>query len=232
VTDAGSPAHAETLKRHLERLKELRGERAAPPARLAELKRWQAERLAATYADVAAQPRYSGATAFFLGDLYGPKDFSGRDQAMMRILPVMTRVLPHKAVETAALAIELEAVSESLDQRLAAALPEGPIDVDSYARAYRESSTREEREHQIGLIEAVGLRLDALVRKPLVSGMLKLMRRPAHAAGLGDLQDFLERGFASFREMNGAEEFLALLRQRETAILNRLFSSQPEPFSI
>ncbi len=232
MTDSGSPAHAQNLKRHLERLKVLRGERSAQPARLAELKRWQAARLAATYADVAAQPRYGEATAFFLDDLYGPKDFSGRDQAMMRILPVMTRMLPQKAVETAALAIELEAVSEALDQQLAAALPAGPIDADSYARAYRESSTRAAREHQIDLIEEVGLRLDALVRKPLVSSMLKVMRRPAHAAGLGDLQDFLERGFASFREMKGAEEFLALLRERETTILNRLFSSQPEPFSI
>jgi hypothetical protein len=51
-------------------------------------------------------------------------------------------------------------------------------------------------------------------------------------AGLGDLQDFLERGFAAFRDMKGAEEFLALLRERETTILNRLFSSRPEPFSI
>jgi hypothetical protein len=231
VTSA-RPAPTETPQRHLERLKALRGDGAPTPPRLDELKEWQARRLAATYADVAAQPRYRAATAFFLDDLYGAKDFSRRDQAMMRILPVMARILPQKAVETAALAIELEAVSESLDQRLAAALPPGPIDVPGYAKAYRESSTRAEREHQIELTEAVGLRLDALVRKPLVSGTLKLMRQPARMAGLGDLQDFLERGFAAFRDMKGAEEFLALLRERETTILNRLFSSRPEPFSI
>ena len=62
--------------------------------------------------------------------------------------------------------------------------------------------------------------------------MLKLMRRPAHMAGLGDLQDFLERGFESFREMKGADEFLATLRGREEKILSRLFSGEPEPFSI
>jgi hypothetical protein len=210
----------------------LRGEGREAAPRLAQLKLWQAKRLERTYADIATQPRYRAATAFFLDDLYGPKDFSGRDQAMMRILPVMSRILPRKAVDTAALAIELEALSEALDQRLSAALPPGAIDSPAYAKAYRETSTRQEREHQIGLIDAVGQRLDALVAKPLVSRTLKLMRRPARAAGLGDLQDFLERGFAAFRGMEGAADFLAVVRQRETAILNRLFSGDPDPFSV
>src|SRR5690349_6326141 len=121
-----------SLKRHLQLLKELRGPGHGAPARLAELKEWQSERLKGTYADVALQPRYRAATSFFLEDLYGPKDFSGRDQAMLRIVPVMTRILPATALETASLAIELEALSEDLDQRTAAALPPGPIDADRY----------------------------------------------------------------------------------------------------
>ena len=32
--------------------------------------------------------------------------------------------------------------------------------------------------------------------------------------------------------MKGADGFLALVRERETAILNRLFSGTPEPFSL
>ena len=223
---------AKELAEHLRRLKDLRGAGSARPVRLAELKRFQSQRLARSYQDLASQPRYRAATAFFLDDIYGPKDFSARDQEMLRILPVMCRILPASAVETAALAIELEALSEDLDHRLAAALPEGSLDDAAYAKAYRESSRRDERIRQIDLIEAVGRRLDALVKKPLVSQMLKLMRRPAHMAGMGDLQDFLEQGFASFREMKGADEFLATLRSREEKILSRLFSGAPEPFSI
>lgn len=219
--------HAESLQRDLQSLKELRGSKEANPQRLIELKRWQSQRLAATYADIAAQPRYRAATDFFLGDLYGPKDFSGRDQAMLRILPVMTRMLPASAVETAALAIELEALSERLDHRLAKVLPAGPIDEERYARAYRESSTRAERERQIELIGEVGHRLDALTTKPFVLKTLKLMRRPARLAGLSDLQGFLERGFDSFRAMHGADEFLALVRDREMALLERLLSGRP-----
>lgn len=223
------PDPAAAVEGHLLALKQLRGAKGRLPPRLKELKRWQAARLEATYADLAAQPRYRTATAFFLDDLYGPKDFSARDQEMLRIVPVMRRLLPASAVETAALAIELEALSEDLDHRLAAALAEGPIDEESYGEAYRASSTRKEREHQVELIVAVGSRLDVLVRKPLVNQMLKLMRQPARVAGLSDLQDFLERGFDSFREMDGADAFLDTVRRRESAILSALFSGKALP---
>jgi hypothetical protein len=223
--------HAGALRRHLGTLKALRGEGGAAPGRLSEIKAWQSRRLASSYADVSVVPRYRAATAFFLEDLYGPKDFSRRDQSMLSVLPVMSKMLPASAVETAALAIELEALSEDLDHRLARALAPGPIDEASYAAAYRASGTRAEREHQVNLIEQVGQRLDVLVKKPLVFRMLRLMRQPARLAGMDDLQDFLERGFDSFRQMDGAKEFLALVREREMEILNRLFSGDSRPFS-
>ena len=85
---------AARLERQLRQLRELRGPGSAVPPRLQELKAWQSQRLQRTYADFSAQPRYRAATSFFIDDLYGAKDFSSRDQAMLRILPVMTRMLP------------------------------------------------------------------------------------------------------------------------------------------
>lgn len=230
-TPTSSP---EALRAHLESLRELRGSesRHATPARLAAVKRFQHERLQATYADLAAQPRYAEATQFFLDDLYGPKDFSGRDAAMLRIYPLMVRTLPEGAVETAALAIEVDALSEALDRRLAAVLRDGPITEKSYGDAYRASSTPEERERQIALVGDVAERLDRLVTKPLVYSTLKLMRTPARLAGLSDLQGFLERGFHSFRAMGGAADFLATIQARERLIASRLFSSAASPFSV
>ena len=219
-----SPA-TRALQRHLEALKALRNAPGVPRERLAALKAWQASRLTATYADLVAEPRYEAATRFFLDDLYGPKDFTARDDAMIRILPTMSRLLPESAVETAALAIELEAVTEALDQRLAKALPaRGAIDPESYAKAYRETSTPAERRKQVALTIAVGERLDALVRKPLVLRTLKLMRTPARLAGLGSLQDFLERGFNAFAAMGGAAEFLATLEEREEELVRSYFA--------
>jgi len=219
------------LAAHLQALKALRGPGRPRPGRLAEVKAWQAGRLARTYADLVARPRYAAATRFFLEDLYGPKDFSARDQELLRIVPVMERLLPDFAVETASLAIELEALSERLDHALAAALGDAPLDEAGYAQAYRASATPAERLRQVELVGQVGLRLDALVRKPLIAGTLRLMRRPAHMAGLGDLQDFLEGGFEAFRTLGGAAEFLAVFRARETEILSRLFSGASRPFS-
>jgi hypothetical protein len=228
-------AIAQAMRQHLERLKALRGREAsaASRSRVAAVKRWQTERLMRTYADLESEPRYRAATAFFVQDLYGPKDFSARDAALLRIVPVMTRILPAKAVETAALSVEVEALSEELDNRLAEALPdEAPIDEARYADAYRRSATPEERRRQIQLIVDVGHRLDGLVRWPFVYRTLKLMRSPAKLAGLSDLQDFLERGFNAFDAMGGADEFLGTIEGRETAILNRLFSGEAEPFSV
>lgn len=228
--DAKAP---ESLRRNLVRLREMRGReaRGQRPPRLTEVKAWQAQRLARTYADLSQNPRYRKATAFFLGDLYGSKDFSGRDEAMLRIYPIMVRTLPAGAVGAAALAIEVDALSEDLDRRVAASLEPGPVGESSYGRAYRQAGTRAERLRQIELIEEVGRRLDVLVVKPFVYATLKLMRTPARLAGMQDLQSFLERGFDAFRHMGGADEFLATITGREREILSRLFSGHPSPFS-
>ena len=59
--------------------------------------------------------------------------------------------------------------------------------------------------------------------------MLKMMRAPAQAAGLGSLQRFLETGFDTFaamaRRKGGAEEFLATIQKRESALIATLFDA-------
>jgi hypothetical protein len=226
-------AAPESMRRNLERLREMRGREAHGhlPDRLVDVKAWQSGRLARTYADLAASTRYAKATAFFLGDLYGAKDFSARDAAMLRIYPVMVRTLPKGAVESAALAIEVDALSEDLDRRVAKVIAPGPITEVSYAQAYREAGTPAERERQIALIGEVGRRLDVLVVKPMVYAALKLMRKPAELMGMQDLQGFLERGFEAFKHMGGADEFLSIIHGRETAILNRILCGHPRPIS-
>ena len=62
-------------------------------------------------------------------------------------------------------------------------------------------------------------------RNPVLRGALRMMRRPAQAAGLGDLQRFLEAGFDTFGAMRGAGEFLGLVREREQALCVALFAS-------
>ena len=57
-----------------------------------------------------------------------------------------------------------------------------------------------------------------------------MMRKPARAAGLGALQDFLERGFDAFRRMKGAREFLATIDARERRINDAILAGDDAPF--
>jgi len=94
--DLDKDAIGKELAECIAEARELRAARASDPE--AEdyplLKQWQADRLARTYADLLASERYAPAAGFFLSDLYGPKDFRGRDDELARVVPVMVRVLP------------------------------------------------------------------------------------------------------------------------------------------
>jgi hypothetical protein len=185
------------------------------------LRVWQAARLARTHADLLESPRYGKTASFFLTDIYGPKDLSLHEQAVRRLMPLMTTVLPAAGLETVADAFELNALSESLDAAMLAALGGKVFDMTDadYSEAYRKVDRRADRERQIELILHLGQSLDRLTRKPLIGTTLTMMRGPAAAAGLGDLQDFLERGYTAFRKMKGAAEFLETVVSREKALL-------------
>ncbi len=122
--------------------------------------------------------------------------------------------------------MELSALSHELDEALALRLANDPLDAGHYARAYRACDNRAERERQIALLTEVGQALDRYVRKPLLRRSLSAMRRPARAAGLGELQGFLERGFDAFARMRGADEFMATIVERELALMHGLFAGQ------
>lgn len=202
---------------------------AALAALVAEVKRWQSGRLAATHADLLAEPRHRAAARFFLEDLYGVKDFSRRDAELERVLPVLVRLLPGSALATLADAVELDALSEDLDVELARALGEAgvrAIDEPTYALAYRASAPRAQRERQLDLVLEIGRSLDRLVRVPLLSRLLGAMATPARLAGVPSMHDFLVRGFAAFREIGGASEFLGRIDARERAILQRIHAGE------
>jgi hypothetical protein len=190
------------------------------------VKRYQSARLERTYADLLQSPRYRAAALFFLEDLYGEKNFEQRDREALRVVPKIARLLPERAVETMALAVELDELSEVLDARVATHV-ELPLHEGSYGRAYYLAGSRAERELQLEMVERIGRALDWLARMPLISGMLHVMRGPADAAGLLHLHQFLVRGFDSFKAMRGASEFLAIVQDREEALMDQLLGADP-----
>ena len=226
------------LRHHLQTAKALRQQaRQAPDAarkrRL--LRQWQAERLARSYDDLLSSERFGLAARFFLSDLYGPKDFSSRDDEVEQILPLLMRLLPLSALQTIALAIEVDALTEQLDALMVVELECAGaiehIDEASYSTAYRRVGCRDERERQIVLIRATGDALARLAQKPLLSTLLRLMRGPAELAGLSELHDFLEDGLAAFRHMGKAGDFLDCIEGRERTLLGKLFAGADRLFA-
>jgi hypothetical protein len=65
---------------------------------------------------------------------------------------------------------------------------------------------------------------------PGVVTLLKLSRGPARATGLGDLQGFLERGFAAFSTLGDGKAFVRDIEASEREISRRLFAEHPQPF--
>lgn len=200
----------------------------------ATLRAWQAARLARTHADLLASPRMGLAATFFLTDIYGSEDLTKLDANVRRVVPAMKRVLPEAGLETVAEAVELEALSEDLDLAMAKAFAamSGKLTAASYGVFYREVGRRADRERQIELIEGLGKSLDQLVHQPLIGATLSMMRRPAKLAGLGALQDFLQRGYKAFLKMGGASEFLDLVVGRERKLLEALFAGDDGPLGV
>jgi len=231
---------AEFLLEQIGRAKALRLVHTASPDRAEKrllLREWQASRLAHTHADLLDHPKYGPAAAFFLSDLYGTKDTMRRDAALERIYPIMSRMLSETALHTVGLAVELDALTEELDAELLDVLvqrlgPRDQITESAYADAYRRCDNYALRKHQIDLIRQVGDDLARLVDKPLLYAALRGMRTPARLAGVGDLQEFLERGFTAFRHMEDPHPFLDAVERRETQILERIYARHPRPFDL
>jgi hypothetical protein len=231
--DRRKPGRHGELRQLLDRNAALRHVFADSPqsrARLAELQQWQSQRLLRSHADLRASPRYRSAVEFFFNELYSGGDPHARDRDLQRVHHAMEKLLPREALRALMLAIELEIISQELDAEVVRGLRAGPITVASYAEAYRRAGRRPDRERQIELLGLIGGYLDHVVRKPIIRALVRLARGPAHAAGFGTLQEFLERGLDAFEAMHGAGEFLSTIRDREVRAMERVFAGTPDPF--
>lgn len=202
-------------------------------AAVGQVKRVQSQRFAGTYADLLAGGSYAAPARFFMTELYSDKDYAERDAQFSRIAGAIEKFFPAQVVETAVALAQLHALTEELDQAMALAwlAQEGDDDSDArrYALAWREVGRRQDRESQLTVVLRIGQEMARLTRTTGLRVMLRMMRGPASAAGLGSLQRFLESGFDTFAAMakrrGAAEEFLAIIERRESALLAMLFDS-------
>ncbi len=225
-------SNAKAILAYLQVVDAERRDRTANPAlsaRVEAIKAYQQQRFANCYADLLASSRYQHAARFFLEELYGPGDFSRRDAQFARVVPALARLFPREVVRTVAHLAELHALSERLDSQMGRLIDVGhSVNRRNYAKAWQACGMAKERQQQIELTIAIGQALEAYTRKPFLRQALRMMRGPASAAGMQELQHFLESGFDTFREMRGAEEFLSTVRSREEALARALFECAPD----
>jgi len=224
-------SHADQIRDHLQRVAALRaraGDATDLMTAVQAVKRLQARRFRATYADLARHARTAPAVRFFLDELYGEHDFSRRDEQFGRIAGALERLFPAAVGQLAADLAEMHALTERLDHALAShwlALPDDSGGAERYVLAWRLCGARDERQRQLTVVQHMGEELHRLTRMRSLRLGLRMMRKPAEAAGLDALQNFLESGFDAFAALGNASSFLQTIAERETRWIGTLFDA-------
>ena len=138
-------------------------------------------------------------------------------------------MLPTKALETLAAAAKLNAHVLEVNLGICRSLQvdgklPSRISNSAYATACREASTLDECLGLVDLAVYLGGTLKTLVKVPLLGALLRTMRAPAHAAGFGALQEFLEGGYTKFRKIPDIDHFLIEIDTRMTEMFEAIYT--------
>jgi hypothetical protein len=203
---------------------------------LTQLTFWQSERLKRTHHDIYYAKNYTQGLSFLFDELYCAQDFSGRDRDLERIFPKIIKLLPKTIIETVSLLVELNLLTQKLDHKLAHVifniLNYTDINEQNYCEAYRYCKNQEQRKYQIKLTSELGAKMDKYARSSLINFSLKITETPAEMAGLNELHAFIMRGFAAFHSMKGIQTLMNTLTQRESVVLDNIFTGQERPFLV
>lgn len=244
-------SQAAILRQHLATVEQLRQEQHPTPVRHAwqAVRRVQVQRFRATYADFLSDGRHTAAAQFFLSELYGQTDYTQRDAQFARIAGAVERLFPQHVMALAVHIAQVHALTEAMDWAMATVWADSshikvvvsaqaqhsliPTEAlaAGYIHAWRTVQRYDDRERQLQAVCALGEQLTRVVRIVGLRTALKLMRRPAHAAGLSALQAVLEQGFDAFAAMGQTDLFLNGITERERHWLTTLHHNTT-PYSL
>ena len=188
---------------------------------------WQVAYSLPFYSEFRKDPQTAAAVEFVISDLIGT-NISARDADLARVVPIMVRLLPDKALQALASALELNARALSINLDICRTLFEqtdvsAGISEHDYCDAFRRSTTLDECKELIDLTIVLGHNLERLVRRPMLGMTLRAMHLPAHAAGFGAMQDFLEKGYRTFHAIEDVDYFLDRFAARLTDVFTRIY---------
>ncbi|MDH3621127.1 MAG: hypothetical protein OEV34_16050 [Gammaproteobacteria bacterium] len=186
---------------------------------------WQVDYSLPFYSEFQEKPETAAAVEFVISDLIGT-GVSARDADLTRVIPVMVRLLPGKALHALASAMELNARALAINLDICRRLFDdvdvpSPVSEREYCAAFRQSTSLVECLELIQLTINLGHSLKRLVRSSFLGMTLRAMHRPAHAAGFGAMQDFLEKGYTTFHAIEDVDYFLERFAETMTQVFTR-----------
>lgn len=220
--------HADRLRLYTEQSNAVHGQYLADP----ELRRqyelfldWQVAYTLPFYSEFQTEPDTAAAVEFVISDLIGT-GIIARDADLARVIPIMVRLLPARALQTLASAMELNAraltINLDICRRLFATTNvDAGISERDYCAAFRHTTSLEECRELIELIVGLGHSLERMVRSTALGLTLRAMHHPAHAAGFGAMQEFLETGYSTFHAIEDVDFFLGRFAERMEEVFGR-----------
>jgi hypothetical protein len=193
---------------------------------------WQNNYMSRFYSDFRATKEIAAAVDFVMSDLTGV-GISARDQDLARVVPAMTRMLPNKALQTIAVAMELNSRILKINISICRDLcktsgPASNISERNYYVACRRVGSLDEWLELVELTRQVGHSLNHVVKIPMIGTILRAMRSPARLAGFGTLQDFLETGYHTFTAIKDADQFLEDISERTANVFRKIYEEPLE----
>jgi hypothetical protein len=190
------------------------------------LQAFQSQRLRRDHADLAAEPQYHQIGEFFFEEMYGPRDFSSRDEQARR-LHQFVHLAPGLAVRDVQDVLELLALTNRLDDAVALRLVEleAALDFDEplYERAYRLCDNYSERVRQFELIRHALYNVYRMARRPLIGAVLQRTQGLAQTVGMVDIHRFLHMGYQAIQPVRDIHRFVETILLREQDRLDRIY---------
>jgi hypothetical protein len=189
---------------------------------------FQSQRLRRDHADLAVEPQYRQIAEFFFEEMYGPHDFSPRDQQAHR-LQQFVHMVPGLAARDVQDVLELLELTNRLDDAVAAQLHalDVPLDFDEtvYERAYQRCDAYSDRMRQIELSRNALYNVYRVARKPLIGAVLQRTQDLAQIVGMADIHRFLRLGYQAIQPVRDIHRFVETIILREQDRLDRIYET-------
>jgi hypothetical protein len=190
---------------------------------------FQSNRLRRDYRDLSAIPMYEPVGEFFFTELYGPHDFSQRDNDARRLQHFL-HIVPGVHLHDIEDLLDLISTTAELDDGLTKLLIDRdvPITFDEplYEQLYREADNYDMRYRQLELISISLGNVFRLSRSQLLGIALERSGMIAQLAGFGSGHLFLLKGYRALRDVTEIDHFATTIYNRELERLNRIFGRE------